>query len=207
MNQNGLANVPKRKPTYRRHESTNNNPLMKNYPSAMSWIQDDVDHINISDNAVTELGQALSLRSKINFKHLIFGNFQSIESFWFYIRSTERDDRLRTLSGLGLNKFAKTLTLVLVKNFRAIILEAMYQRIYQNAALYDEFFKSELPFDYYHTNENGIRIRPNFATWIIAGLEEIRLAIQAQRDPDFYYFMNDTNEDMYYYVLPQRNRK
>lgn len=207
MNHSGSVSTPKRKTTYRSRDTTSNNPLFKSSPSPMNWIEDGVDHINISDTATTTLGQALELRAKIPFKHSIFGNFDNIESFWFYIRSEERDDRLRCLSGVALSKFVKTLTLTNVRNFKAIILDSMYQRIYQSPVLFDEVVKSTLPFEYYHTNESGIRIRPNFFKWMITGLEEIRASLKEDRDPDFYHFMDDPHNDMYHYVVPAHLRK
>ena len=171
-------------------------------PSPMKWKADGEDHINIWDNAATELGRYLSHNSELPFKHNIFGKFSSMENFWHYILSDERDDRLRSMRGTTLRIFSRKLTPTKITNFRAIISDSNYQRIKSYASLSKEVAKSKLPFDSYYTNENGIRIRPSYFKWLIAGFEEIRKALKEEREPNFAFLLDNPKSEIYQYVIP-----
>lgn len=177
-------------------------PLKLPSRSPMFWKEDGVDHINIGHAAKTEIGKALNHSSMITLNHSKFGKFSSIQSFWHYIQSEERDDRIRTLTGQMLMKFIKNLTTTRVVNFRAIILDANYQRIIQHDRFLNDLKESELPLDCYFVNESGVRIRPPYFKWLNIGLEEIRLALKEDREPDFKRFMDRPDVDIYHFVLP-----
>lgn len=181
-------------------------PLKKSQPSAMALISDGIDHINIGRDAETEFGKLLQNESAIPLRHSIFGTFSNVMCFWYYIQSVERDDRIRKLTGHGLNRYIKRLTPDRIRNFRAIILDACYQRIYQTDELYNEMMESSLPFDCYVVNESGIRIRNEYAHWLSTGMEEIRSALRDNKEPDFSRFKDDRAVDTYHYVLPQNTR-
>lgn len=191
-----------RKASTYKSRANDDNPLHSLSPSPMEWIEDGVDHINIFRKGKTNLGKELEHGSSLPLKHSIFGKFQTIESFWYYIQSKERDDRVRQLTGMKLNQFAQQLTPLYVLNFRAIILDANYQRILQHDSLKDSFVSSVLPFDCYSTNKAGIRIRPSHFKWLTVGLEEIRCALKESRKPDFTIFKDNRDKDIYYYVTP-----
>lgn len=182
--------------------ATDDNPLRSSSPSPMLWKGDGVDHINIFREGKTALGRDLEHGSSLPLKHSIFGKFNTVEGFWYYIQSEERDDRVRQLSGMKLNRFIKQLTTTRVYNFRAIILDANYQRIQQHPQLRNGLIESTLPFDAYSVNDAGIRIRPPYFKWLTLGIEEIRRAIQEQRDPDFTIYKDHRDKDIYHYVAP-----
>ena len=179
---------------------TGPNPLLRPFPAPMSWGQDGVDHINIGHCGETYLGKALELGSNISFNHSIFGKFSNIQSFWYYIQSVERDDRLRKLHGAKLFKLASRMTVYRVINVRGMMLDSMYQRIYQSDELHRLVSESTLPFECYRLNKAEIRIRPEYFDWFIRGMEEIRSAIKQKRDPDFFYFKDNSSKDIYKYV-------
>lgn len=170
------------------------------------WLDDGVDHINISSFGKTGLGQALSHASPIRFKHSIFGFFISMESFWHYIQSEEQDDRLRSMTGRNLQNFGRKLTRRMVTNFRAIIMDSNYQRIMQNDKLKEELKNSTLPFDcYYIDRETSFRKRLSYFHWMLQGFEEIRTALKEDREPNFDSLKDDRNSDIYDFVRPAAN--
>lgn len=150
---------------------------------------DGQDHINISDEAATYLGMSLASNAPFTFFHYKFGEFCSIESFFYYLSSEERDDRLRRMTGSRLLAFKKRLTHRQVVNFRALIMEAHYLKITQTKDLQDVFTNTTLPFDcYYHyKRSDGLRIRHRTAYWMVPGFEEIRKALREGREPDFKF--------------------
>lgn len=177
-----------------------NRPVEQSAPE-VSGI-DGVDHINIWDRGETELGMVLSPMADISFKHNVFGPFRSVEGFWHYIRSVTKDDRNRRTYGLYAKKLGETFDTQMVDDFRAIILDAHYQKISQYQAIIDEVKASVLPFELYtlwHTKEQkaagipGRYIRPVSAAWLMKGFEEIRSALKEDRVPDFNPFRREEN--------------
>lgn len=172
-------------------------------PSPAKWVGDGIDHINIWERGVTELGVALSHSSPLPFTHSIFGKFSCMESFWHYIQSEERDDRLRTMTSKTLRPFAHKLTPTRAVNFRAIIMDSNWQRVKQYGALADAIKESELPFDCYtEDRRTGLRQRPTFFKWFIRGFEEIRKALKEGRDPNFSFLLDKGNSGIYDFVAP-----
>jgi len=167
------------------------------------WKEDGVDHINIWEHGKTELGIFLSHGSKYPLHHKLFGNFKNVESFWKYVQSKEKDDRVRFLSGPSLRRFSKKLSNIRVKNFRAIIVDATYQKLLNNEKFLKQMKESTLPFDcYYIAGDSKIKVRPIF-TWVINGMEEIRLALKEDREPDFTFLKDRKNISIYDHVLEQ----
>ena len=150
-------------------------------------------HININDKAATTLGKALCHTSNLDFIHSVYGKFNSMEGFWFYIRSQSGDDSLRKLNAIAANKFGKNLAIKQVKDFRLIIAEANWQKIKAYPLLKEELKALTLPLDsyYVHNQEYNIRIRLSNSLWIVAIFHEIRLALQQEREPDFQFLSDE----------------
>ena len=202
----GLRNRIHPKP--RRERS--NDGMKDPSPSPMEWKGDGIDHINIWIHAETDLGRFLALDSDLPVNHSYFGRFCSVETFWYYIQSEERDDRIRTMFGKTLKSFVRRLNRQHVVNFRAMIADTMYQRIQQYPPLLEAVKNSVLPFDYYrfdNRNEVKIPIRPNFFKWLLSALEEIRKAVKEGREPNFGFLMDSRKMSIYESVLPKRAEK
>lgn len=178
--------------------------------SAMEWKADGEDHINISAEAVTQIGKRLNRGSKSQFTHSHFGSFKTIEGFTTYIQSEEKDDRLRRLWGNSLKEFSKLLTIkkATIRNFKAVVIDTYYQRIVQEPALVKLLVNSDLPFDVYYTlRDTGVRVRPASYGWMIPGLNEIRRALKESAQPDFSFLMDDKKQDIYHFLLKSMNVK
>lgn len=192
-----------------RRES-NYNGIKDPSPSPLDWKGDGEDHINIWRHAETELGRFLALDSELSVNHKYFGRFGSVETFWYYIQSRERDDRIRSMYGKTLKNFIRKLTREQVTNFRAMIGDTMYQRVLQYPPLLKALKDSTLPFDYYYIdnrNEVGIPIRPNFFKWVLSAMEEIRRAVKEEREPNFTLLMDNRKIGIYDTVLPKKTVK
>jgi hypothetical protein len=159
---------------------------------------DGVNHINIYEGGATELGKALTHSIHIGFVHQVFGRFGSIETFWHYIRSVERDDRMRNMPHNKLLKFSEKLQTQRIPNFYALIMQANYDKINQTPEILNAMRDSSLPFDYYYMykRKDGIRIRRTFAHWVVPGFEEIRKALKEKRQPDFTFLITEPTIDI-----------
>lgn len=159
--------------------------------------EDGITHINAHPTSKIELGKLLSQWAHTPFIHPFYGPFTSIEGFWYWLRSSVRDDKLRYLSG----KHAKGYGKVLPKNFYPEFWEdihaAVWQKIIQNTNISQMLLDTTLPIRQYYVEdraiENGgvvvtkrIIIGPRDYDKYIEGIEEARSALREDR-PNVYW--------------------
>ena len=157
---------------------------------------DGITHINIGKNGKTKLGQMLAHFYESPFEHPYFGRFASVEGFWHYVQNKERDDKLRSLSGMAAKNYGKLLTWCYVERFYDIIASANYYKIEQNQELHDLFVESTLPFDLYYLREatgdaegqGSVLIKLDNYINIIKGFEDNRILMHyGERPPVIDY--------------------
>ena len=86
----GRIHFAQTKDANKQQRKANNPPP---YPHDVNTLKKDgQDHINISQNAVTDLGLSLNPEIAIDFEHPVFGKFNSLTGFWYFLKSKERDD-------------------------------------------------------------------------------------------------------------------
>lgn len=181
--------------------------FMKPYRDVMTLLEDGVDHINIWSSATTDLGSVLDHAGPLPLNHSVFGYFDTMTAFWYYIQSEERDDRIRGMQPLAAYRFGKMMTSRRVINFRAIIADSNWQRIKSKPLLIKLLEQSDLPFDAYRVNnETGLRTRPPFFGWLLWSFEEIRKAVKENREPNFSSLLDRRNTDIYEFAIvrPQK---
>lgn len=144
----------------------------------------DEEYINICFKGDNELGKLLSHFTYSPFIHPYYGPFNSMEGFWYYIKSKECDDKLRTLFGKKAKDHGRTLTGQWCSNFRKIIVEANFYKIEQNEKLKQMMIESTLPFVHFYLFGPGeIMIHPKGQDWLIHGFEDIRTMLKEGRRP------------------------
>lgn len=156
--------------------------------------KDGIDHINTHPTALTQLGKDLSHFQHKPFTHPYFGNFYSIEGFWYFMRSIKKDDRLRYLSGRRAKQVGKDLPYQWYPNFKEDILAASYQKIIQHEDIRLAMIESTLPFDNYYLFKSvddpkeapSVHTTPQPSHWLVQGLEDIRKALKAGVIPDVW---------------------
>lgn len=146
---------------------------------------DGQDHINIHVHAVTDLGRFLAPPSNTPFDHPYFGPFNSMEGFWYYIKSAHKDEALRTLWGKDARTLGQQQPEVQVPNFFQIIRAANYYKIEQSHSMQQLLIESTLPFDHYYVDRySGQVVRPHAAANLVRDFEEIRQLFKSGRRPD-----------------------
>lgn len=167
---------------------------------------DGTDHINIGDpSATTELGRFMAHNADTPFTHPILGQFASVESLWHWLKSESRNDNYRSLFGKKLRTALKNDSSMgedlekrgMVRNFRAMVMDANWLKICQYPALKEAIGASSLPFDMYYVVRESERTRPNFSGWVVRGFEEIRTAIKENREPDFSWGIDNKDAPLY----------
>ena len=179
--------------------------LLKNiFDSAAMDGKDGQDHINIHNNAETELGRFLDMNAYSPFVHPDAGNFQSVGGLWHYIQTRPLMEEFRIASGARVRAMAKKMKddartnqnaprHTPVKGFRTIIADAMWHKVTQSPSAVKMMAESSLPFEHYFTQGDlNIRQYPSEGYWIVAAYEEIRRVIKrrletgdADTQPDF----------------------
>lgn len=139
--------------------------ILPDWPDMHQWKKDGEDHICIERKAATELGRYLCMdNGDFPFTSRYFGKFNCLEGFWLYVTCPNfgRREHLRTVSGTAMQGIRRDAmaTMVKVNNLRAIMMQAMYDRIVQNEKLRELFINNTLPFDMYHIDfDTGRRMR------------------------------------------------
>lgn len=140
-------------------------------------VEDGVTHINIYSKGVTELGRMLSNFAYSPFRHESFGDFHSVEGFWYWLKTGQKHDQLRTLSGFLAKREGKKFERVDVPNFNEHVKEAIRCKLRQNKVLLNMLVDSTLPFEhyYYYGNASNAKIveLPQYQ-WIVDEITRIR---------------------------------
>jgi len=142
-----------------------------------SPTNDGIDHINIYSRGVTKLGRALSNFARSPFIHSEYGEFESMEGFWYWIATNKKHDILRSLYGYQAKKVGMSFKRVEIEGFDSMMIEAIKMKIDQNKALRQAVYNSTLPFThYYHYGDmnNCKVIRTKSGDWLAEVLEGIR---------------------------------
>lgn len=179
--------------------------LLKNlFDSTSSEGVDGSDHINIHNNAATELGRFLDMNTYSPFVHPDAGCFHSVGGLWHYIQTRPLMEEFRILSGARVRAQAKKMKEdarndpnaprhTPIKGFRTIIADALWYKVTQNANAVRLMAESTLPFEHYFCQGDlAIRQYPSEGYWIVAAYEEIRRVIkhrlatgESDAQPDF----------------------
>lgn len=165
---------------------------------------DGVDHINIHNDAVTELGRLLDMNAKTPFTHPELGSFHCVGGLWHYIKTRPMVEEYRILHGAQLRYKVSQMKResmsnpeapqpVSVNGFKTIVADAMWHKVTQDEKLVNLMAQSTLPFEHYF-NQGALNLRqyPSEGFWIVAAYEKIREAIKHRLDsgdsttyPDF----------------------
>lgn len=130
-----------------------------------------------------------------NFAHTPFvipkyGEFQSVEGFWYFCKCGRIFPEFKKLHGFQAKQLGKKLIPnlegekdFLTEEFKELILEAIRCKLRQNKTLLKMLIESDLPFYHYYYYERSKRIQklPSF-DWIIEEIERIRKISQ-----EWYY--------------------
>ncbi len=154
---------------------------------------DGVEHINIYSKGKTSLGRKLSHFTRTPFIHPHYGPFDSMEGFWYWLRSPKRDDTLRNLSGKEAKDYGKKLPKGFYPEFWEDIQAANYQKVIQHPDIMQMLVDSELPFQHYYVfyprradhvnlhNSQRIIIFPRDHEVLCGGVEDLRQALREGR--------------------------
>lgn len=151
---------------------------------------DGIEHINIYSKGKTLLGRKLSNFAFSPFNHPVYGPFNSIEGFWFflkcYLSHGDSHEELRSLDGYLAKKRGTELlgetteNVSLRKEFQEEIILAIKLKLKQNRDILNLLVDSSLPLEHYYVfkgKTNFAKDLPEYR-WIVDAIEEIRTVSQ-----------------------------
>lgn len=132
--------------------------------------------VNMSSSARTNLGRLLQSTSHTPFNHVNYGRFASIEGFWWWIKSAERDDRLRTVSGKSARQLGKTFTSKPVKDFKVFVIRALWAKVTQHRVLLKSLLANpKMPIvSFYYSGDMNVPTVDPATVWVVKALEIMR---------------------------------
>lgn len=121
--------------------------------------KDGIDHINVYSKGKTQLGRLLSNFANTPFKHPVYGEFESVEGFWYWLKTGKQWDCLRFLSGWDAKEIGSDLKAVYIDNFDDIVKTAIFCKITQNKEIQKLLIANSLPLEHYYYREANGKFR------------------------------------------------
>ena len=149
--------------------------------------EDGVSHINVYSRGRTALGQEASNFSFRPFRHPKFGNFSSVEAFWYWLGSGQSHNEIRHLFGASAKMVGARLPVVPMpqEEFQEYVREAIRCKYEQHEDLRQALIDSVLPFVHYYVRGRDAIVQKKKHDWQMVFLEELRREFQASVDaPD-----------------------
>ena len=141
---------------------------------------DGITHINVYSKGKTQLGRALSNFAHTPFNHAIYGEFASMEGFWYWISTGSKNDSLRRLYGFKAKSEGKQYPRVTIPRhvFEGEIIEAAFYKLKDNPDIADMLMESTLPLTHYYAYGSpgtGYKvIHPESGVFLIEYFERLR---------------------------------
>lgn len=145
--------------------------------------EDGFTHINTYSKGRTELGRMLSNFAYSPFSYEPYGNFNSVEAFYYWYLTGQQHDDLRTLSGSyakvkGQSYNSDRTEHSLSEETIEIMQGAIICKIAQNEELRDMLIASTLPMCHYYYMHGRVINPFDGHDWFSETLEDIRTALK-----------------------------
>lgn len=149
----------------------------------VSPTTDGIDHINVYSKGATLLGRMLTNLYDRDFSVPEYGQFKSMEGFWYYYLTGCQYEKFKSYGGFQAKRFGKPLRGEridkdgLTDEHKAVILGAIRCKLRQNRDITEELWKSDLPFThyyYYGQPDNAKVIELPQYNWMLDEYERLR---------------------------------
>lgn len=138
---------------------------------------DGVEFINIYYSGTTVLGKLLSNLSRSFFTHPVYGDFASMEAFYYWLSTGKTQDQLRGLSGHVAKREGQRLSRVTMNRdlFEATLISGLYCKLEYYPLLQRLVLENDLPFKHFYVygSINPNVVEPKGSEWLINGWYEV----------------------------------
>lgn len=152
----------------------------------LKYENDGIDHINTYSKSRTDLGRLLTNFAHSPFVHPYYGKFESMEGFWYFIKTGACFDVFKNVEGFKAKQLGKKYapsadyedSIDISEVFKDKIKTALRLKLKQNKHILWQLISTDLPLAHYYVygnNITGFNIKklPQY-DWIIQELEYIR---------------------------------
>ena len=151
---------------------------MKRKPVLFDPVNDGVDHINVYSKGQTELGRLLSNFPHTPFEHPSYGNFASMEAYYYWLASGMRHDWLKPLYGFKAKEIGRGCDKVYCEHFDQLLYEGLECKVGQNDHIRILLTDSVLPLAHYYVY--GGKPLDGGHSWLTDGLMDIRNRLKSE---------------------------
>lgn len=145
---------------------------------------DGITHINIYSQGVTELGRMMSNFYYSPFNHPIHGMFNSVEGYWYWLKT--RKEELRILSGLSAKQAG-----------RAYMKDISAQPLIENAPLFFNLYETD--------KQRSENISEELSETLFQSYIEIALLSKVNSNTKLGLLLKESTLPFkHYYVMPER---
>lgn len=134
--------------------------------------RDGIDHINVYSKGRTELGRLLSNFADTPFQHPQFGWFRTVEGFWYWLKTGQKYNDLKSMHGFEAKMIGRKYPVVEIDNFNTKIKTAIRCKLIHHPKLLCMLLDNELPLAHYYVN--GSRVKQAGYEWILDYYLEVR---------------------------------
>jgi hypothetical protein len=145
------------------------------------------DHINVYSKSIVPLGRALSNFAHFPFKHPIYGKFESVEGFYYWLLTGKEHKELKKVWGLEAKRLGQSLEVKtkIDKQFKEQIAYAIGLKIMQHKYIMDLLMHSTLPFAHYYyfgeiDKDPVIRDQYKNHKYMIDAIDYVRVELKKQ---------------------------
>lgn len=113
-------------------------------------LYDGITHINVYSRGMTQLGRDLTNFSKRPIEHPVYGHFDSLEGYWYWLGTGKRHSVLRRVWGYRAKALGKSFSRVENPTFKSDFIEGLKLKLAQHPDLRDALLATELPLTHYY---------------------------------------------------------
>lgn len=138
---------------------------------------DGVDHINIYSKGKTGLGRFLTNFALSPFTHPEHGSFESVEGYWYWLKSGGTYEFMRLLHGAEAKTQGKKLPVVQRDDFEEQIKVAIRAKLLAHRGWLSQLIQSDLPlthYYYYGYTTDNVKVIDAGYEWITEYIDSIR---------------------------------
>lgn len=146
---------------------------LKEWGPDLDPMDDGVTHINVYSKGRTELGRLLSNFAYTPFNHPMYGTFNSVEGFWYWLATGKCHEQLRELWGFSAKKEGRLHKRVHYPNFEMVVCTAIECKLEQNPHIKTLLVSTLLPLTHYYVKGGHVQDQPQFQ-WQLDHIEGLR---------------------------------
>lgn len=181
------------------------------YPNG--FLQEGVDHINISVKSVFFVGRLLSPEYHFSVKLPVLGRFRSVYALWAWVIHKDAPSFLRKMKTGQVKRYRKSLgQRLVIPHFKWLIIYSTWIKIQSmGEGVRGISNTNELKLIRYQTifdrNSGGTRIAPSYSDWFVPAVQYVVDCVRENKIPELDYLADKRGRTPEEYLQEIANAK